>query len=185
MRSRTTIMGIEGKFLVRIGDSGVDPNQIQIASSRNLTNSDLKLDAGRWYHVAVTFESGNVKVYLDGAEKCSGNVGTSSVNFGVAHSDESDGKPRCFWIGYSYASDRYFDGQISEVRIWNKALTPEEINAPDHFYQVAAASDGLVAYWKFDEGAGKTIKDQTSYGNDLTVEKELKWVNVSLPELGK
>jgi hypothetical protein len=126
-----------------------------------------------------------VKVYLDGAEKCSGNVGTSSVNFGVAHSDESDGKPRCFWIGYSYASDRYFDGQISEVRIWNKALTPEEINAPDHFYQVAAASDGLVAYWKFDEGAGKTIKDQTSYGNDLTVEKELKWVNVSLPELGK
>ena len=181
----STIMGIEGKFLVRIGDSGVDPNQIQIASSRNLTNSDLKLDAGRWYHVAVTFESGNVKVYLDGAEKCSGNVGTSSVNFGVAHSDESDGKPRCFWIGYSYASDRYFDGQISEVRIWNKALTPEEINAPDHFYQVAAASDGLVAYWKFDEGAGKTIKDQTSYGNDLTVEKELKWVNVSLPELGK
>ena len=92
---------------------------------------------------------------------------------------------RCFWIGYSHASDRYFDGQISEVRIWNKALTPEEINAPDHFYQVAAASDGLVAYWKFDEGAGKTIKDQTSYGNDLTVEKELKWVNVSLPELGK
>lgn len=135
--------------------------------------------------MAVTFESGSVKVYLDGVEKCSGNVGTSSVNFGVKHSDESDGKPRCFWIGYSYASDRYFDGQISEVRIWNKALTPEEINAPDHFYQVAAASDGLVAYWKFDEGAGKTIKDQTSYGNDLTVEKELKWVNVSLPELGK
>ena len=181
----SSIMGIEGKFLVRIGDSGVDPNQIQVASSRNLTNSDLKLDAGRWYHVAVTFESGNVKVYLDGAEKCSGNVGTSSVNFGVAHSDESDGKPRCFWIGYSYASDRYFDGQISEVRIWNKALTPEEINAPDHFYQVAAASDGLVAYWKFDEGAGKTIKDQTSYGNDLTVDKELKGFNVSLPELGK
>ena len=57
--------------------------------------------------------------------------------------------------------------------------------AAAHFYQVAAASDGLVAYWKFDEGAGKTIKDQTSYGNDLTVEKELKWVNVSLPELGK
>lgn len=80
--------------------------------------------------MAVTFESGSVKVYLDGAEKCSGNVGTSSVNFGVKHSDESDGKPRCFWIGYSYASDRYFDGQISEVRIWNKALTPEEINAP-------------------------------------------------------
>lgn len=181
----STIMGIEGKFLVRIGDSGVDPSQIQIASSNNLTNSDLKLDAGRWYHVAVTFESGNVKVYIDGAEKCSGNVGTSSVNFGVAHSDESDGKPRCFWIGYSYASNRYLDGAISEVRIWNKALTADEINAPDHFYQVEPTSDGLVSYWKFDEGAGKTIKDQTSYGNDLTVGKELKWVTVSLPPMGK
>ena len=74
---------------------------------------------------------------------------------------------------------------LEDIVTANKALTPEEINAPDHFYQVAAASDGLVAYWKFDEGAGKTIKDQTSYGNDLTVEKELKWVNVSLPELGK
>lgn len=181
----STIMGIEGKFLIRAGDSGVDPNQIQVASTRNLTSSDLKLEAGRWYHLAVTFESGNVKVYIDGVEKCSGNVGTSSVNFGVAHSDESNGKPRCFWIGYSYASDRYLDGAISEVRIWNKALTADEINASDHFYQVLPTSDGLVSYWKFDEGAGKTIKDQTSYGNDLTVEKEIKWVNVSLPELGK
>ena len=44
----STIMGIEGKFLVRIGDSGVDPNQIQVASSRNLTNSDLKLAGTMW-----------------------------------------------------------------------------------------------------------------------------------------
>ena len=98
-------------------------------------------------------------------EKCCGNVGTSSVNFGVKHSDESDGKPRCFWIGYSYASDRYFDGQISEVRIWNKALTPEEVNAPDRFYQVAAASDGLEASWKIDAGAGKAGNSEAGHSN--------------------
>lgn len=183
----STIMGIEGKFLVRAGDSGVDPAQIQVATegSMNLTSSDLKLEAGRWYHLAVTFDSGSVKVYIDGVEKCSGRAGSTKVNFGVAHSDESSGKPRCFWIGYSYTSDRYLDGAISEVRIWNKALTVDEINAPDHFYQVEPTSAGLVSYWKFDEGAGKTIKDQTSYGNDLTVEKELKWVTVSLPDMGK
>lgn len=181
----STIMGIEGKFLVRFGDSGIAANQLQIASSNKLTNSDLKLEPGRWYHIAVTFEWGNVKIYIDGVEKCNGLAGTPSIDFGIEHSDESNNKPRCFWIGYSYNSERYFDGQISEVRIWNKALTPDEINAPDHFYQVDAASEGLVAYWKFDEGAGKTIKDHTSYGNDLTVEKELKWVNVSLPETGK
>ncbi|MFR6634178.1 MAG: BT_3987 domain-containing protein [Alistipes onderdonkii] len=167
----STIMGIEGKFLVRIGDSGVDPNQIQIASSRNLTNSDLKLDAGRWYHVAVTFESGSVKVYLDGVEKCSGNVGTSSVNFGVKHSDESDGKPVASGSAIRMPATVISTARSRKCVSGTRPLTPEEINAPDHFYQVAAASDGLVAYWKFDEGAGKTIKDQTSYGNDLTVEE--------------
>ena len=74
-------------------------------------------------------------------------------------------------------SDAWFQNNISACIASSKLLCSS--------IQVAAASDGLVAYWKFDEGAGKTIKDQTSYGNDLTVEKELKWVNVSLPELGK
>ena len=67
--------------------------------------------------------------------------------------------------------------------IYGAGKTPEQIAG--NMYGVSPESEGLVAYWKFDEGAGKTIKDQTSYGNDLTVEKELKWVNVSLPELGK
>ena len=181
----STIMGIEGKFLVRIGDSGVDPNQIQIASSRNLTNSDLKLDAGRWYHVAVTFESGNVKVYLDGAEKCSGNVGTSSVNFGVAHSDESDGKPRC-WIRLFVCQRPLFRRPDLGSAYLEQGADPPRRSMPRPFLPGGRSFRRTgVAYWKFDEGAGKTIKDQTSYGNDLTVEKELKWVNVSLPELGK
>ncbi len=181
----STIMGIEGKFLVRIGDAGVAPNQIQIASLNNLTNAELRLDPGVWYHVAVTFDRSEAKVYINGVEKCSGNVGAYSVDFGVPHSDESNGQPRCFWIGYSYDRDRYFDGMISEVRLWTKILSADDINAPDHFYQVDPASEGLYSYWKFDDGAGKTIKDHTANGNDLTVERDLKWGDVSLPEKGK
>ena len=184
----STVMGIEGKFLIRLGDAGVEPNQVQVACVNNATSSELRLETNRWYHLAVTFDAGNIAVYLDGVAAKNLDrtyVGASSVNFGVAHSDESDGKPRCFWIGYSYASDRYLDGMISEVRIWNKALTAEEINAPAHFYQVDPASDGLVAYWKFDDGAGKTVKDHSSYGNDLTLEKAPKWTAVSLPETNK
>ena len=72
-------------------------------------------------------------------EKYSGRVNLSSVSLGAAHSDESNGKPRCFWIGYSYNKDRFFDGVISEVRIWNRALTAEEIQATNHFYTVDPA----------------------------------------------
>lgn len=177
-----TVMGIEGKFLIRAGDAGLPGNQIQIAASSNLTSSDLQLETGKWYHLAVTFSSGNVVVYLNGVKKLEGNCGTTSVNFGVAHSDEDNGKPRCFWIGYSYNTDRYWDGMISEVRIWNKTLTADEINAENHFYTVDPASEGLKAYWKFDEGTGKAVKDQTGNGHDLTSENDLKWVNVELPE---
>lgn len=178
----SSIMGIEGKFLVRIGDAGVPPNQIQIASSRNLTSSELQIETGKWYHLAVTFDRGNVEVYINGVSKLSGNVGTTSVNFGVEHSDEADGKPRCFWFSYSYNDDRYFDGQISEARIWNKVLGEEEINAVNHFYTVEPDAEGLVSYWKFNEGLGLTVKDHTANGNDLVAAKDLKWVKVELPE---
>lgn len=183
-REISTIMGIEGIFLVRAGDSGLPKNQIQVATAnnKNLTAAALQLEPKRWYHLAVSFDAGAVTIYLDGVARCSGTVTASPVNFGVEHSDEADGKPRCFWIGYSYDKNRYFDGMIAEARIWNRVLTAEEINAQDHFYSVDPDAEGLVAYWKFDEGAGRTVKDHSAYGNDLTAFKDIEWVKVALPE---
>ena len=179
-RQISTIMGIEGNFLLRVGDAGVPDNQLQVACWRNLTSSDLQFEAGKWYHVAVTFDNGTVIVYFNGVEKLTGNCGTSIVSLGAAHS-ETETSSRCFWIGYSYASDRYLDGKICEARIWNRTLTSEEINSPNHFYSVDPLSDGLVAYWKFDDGAGNKIKDYSANGNDLTVDSNPGWTKVSLP----
>lgn len=179
-RQISTIMGIEGNYLLRVGDAGVPDNQLQVACSRNLTSSDLQFETGKWYHVAVTFDNGTVKVYFNGVEKLTGNCGKSSVSLGAAHTDaETSG--RCFWIGYSYASDRYMDGKICEARIWNRTLTADEINAPTHFYTVDPSSEGLVAYWKFDDGAGNKIKDYSVNGNDLTVDSNPGWTKVTLP----
>ena len=176
----STIMGIEGKFLLRIGDAGVPDNQLQIACSRNVTNSDLQFEAGKWYHIAVAFDNGNVKVYINGSEKLSDNVGSTSISLGAKHHNEDDGS-RVFWIGYSYAHDRYFDGDIAEVRIWNRTLSKDDVNAPNHFYTVDPASEGLISYWKFDDAAGNIIKDYSSSGYDLTCDKNPKWNKVSLP----
>lgn len=188
----STIMGIEDVFLVRIGDATIPSNQIQISSTDNkngaekITSSDLKLETDRWYHVAVTFEKGNVAVYLNGKRKVTGKLYRTNINFGVAHSDESDGQARCFWIGYSYNNNRGLDGNISEVRIWNRALTEDEINAENHFYTVEPDANGLVAYWKFDDGvAGKEVKDYTVNGNNLTGENNFTWVDVELPAKNK
>ena len=49
--------------------------------------------------------------------------------------DITDG-PRGFYIGYSYDGNRWFDGMMSEVRIWNRILTTDEMRAPYHAYIV-------------------------------------------------
>ncbi len=197
----STIMGVENLFLLRAGDDGLATNQLQVAVDTEKLNSDAMLETGRWYHVAVTFDNGSLKLYLDGVEKGSKTITKKTeFDFAIAHTNEPGGwgATRCFWIGYSCEPSRCWAGKMSEVRIWNKALTSSEINAENHFYQVDPASAGLVAYWKFNEGQGHVVKDHTSNGNDLYGERNLKgsagdqagvsgtaameWATVSLPE---
>lgn len=120
-------------------------------------------------------------MYVNGVEKLSGSVSKTSVNLGAKHTNEEDGS-RCFWVGYAYSSDRYFDGVVSEARIWNRVLTAEEIQSANHFYTVEPDSEGLIAYWKFNEGSGTVAKDYSTSGYDLTIENEPNWVSVSLPQ---
>lgn len=177
-----TLMGIESNYLLRLGDAGVPSNQLQVATSGgNCTNTDLQLESGKWYHIAVTFDRGAIKVYLNGAEKLSKSVSKTYVSIGTKHTNEDDGT-RCFWVGYSYTSDRFFDGAVSEVRIWNRVLSASEIQATNHFYTVEPDSEGLIAYWKFNEGSGKVAKDYSVSGYDLTIDNDPKWESVSLPQ---
>ncbi|WP_418990881.1 LamG-like jellyroll fold domain-containing protein [Alistipes sp.] len=194
--SLSTIMGIEGKFLVRLGDVGIPWNQVQVAWDSGkpgtwgniegkLSNADMKVPVNEWTHVAVTFGDGMVKVFINGVEKGSTTTDVpAKVNFGVAHNDEQapSGQQitRCFWVGYSYESARDFRGMMSELRIWNRALSATELAEEGRRYDVDPNSNGLVTYWKFDEGQGDVVKDHTAYGNDLASDG-LNWETVSLP----
>ena len=85
-------------------------------------------------------------------------------------------------MGYSYDQNRSLDGRITEIRIWNKTLTAEEINAENHFYSVNPDAEGLFSYWKFTEGTGTSIADATGKGNalygELNVAKQSSGDNV-------
>lgn len=194
--SLSTIMGIEGKFLVRLGDVGIPWYQVQVCwdSGRQgtwgnvegkLSNSNMKVNLKEWTHIAVTFGEGTVKVFINGVEKGSTTTDVpASVNFGITHNDEQAPQgqqiTRCFWVGYSYESTRDFQGMMSELRIWNRVLTADELANEARRYSVDPKSEGLVTYWKCDEGQGDVIKDHTSYRNDLASDG-LKWEPVSLP----
>lgn len=171
----SSVMGIEGSFLIRLGDANFERNQIQLATSNgNFPGRDSSkgLPTNQWVHVAVTFDAGAVQIFIDGQLQSEGRVGLSSVNLGIGGKDG-------FYIGRSYNDDRWLNGFISECRIWNKVRTQEEIAAT--IYGVAPDTEGLVSYWKFDEGEGNTVKDHTANGNDLTSAVDLKWNEVSLP----
>lgn len=177
----SSIMGIEGKFLLRVGDAGIPQNQLQVATSNgNLTSSDLIIPTGEWTHIAVTYDAdqgGKITVYINGKNMLEGAKDNGAINWGQTMTDEGNG----FWIGHSYNRDRWLEGNISECRIWNRVLTQEEINAKDHFYQVEPDADGLVSYWKFDEGAGTAIHDYSGNGNNATALDALTWNQVELP----
>lgn len=188
----STLMGVEGHFLLRFGDTAPN-NQLQVVgrpsgstSDEKLTSSDWTVKTGEWTHIAVTYDrwTNEVNVYINGVKKTPQTFGrfTESVNWGRTYATETETN-RSFWIGYSYADDRYLDGDIAEVRVWNKVLSDEEINATNHFYKIydPETNYNLVAYWKFNDGKGATITDYSSNGNDATATKVLTWNTVELP----
>jgi len=202
----STIMGIEDNFLIRVGDNGRPKNQLNIAYGKHIDGQELNargslfvdsplLETGRWYHIAVTFDKGALKIYVDGrlvaGKQATVNGGEllESLDFttgesvdGTGRPDEDDGRPRAFWFGYSYDSKRDFDGMVAEARIWNCVLSEEEINAEGHFYKVPASSEGLVAYWKFNDESGDEVRDWSTSGNNLKGDHSFLWVNLELPE---
>ena len=172
----SSVFGIEGQFLIRIGDSGIPNTQIQLATNNgNVTDAAWSLSIGKWQHIAFTFDSatGAADIYIDGVHK--GSTQTSNyrnaVNWGVED----------FHIGKSYNNNRWFDGDFSEIRIWNRILSSDEINAKNHFYLVDPESEGLVGYWKANEGVGAVWTDKTG-NNDAKAANTVVWHSVSLPE---
>jgi hypothetical protein len=85
-----------------------------------------------WHHIAVAYDhsANQVRFYLNGA------LVATRVSPGPLK--DTDGEPA--YIGFSPAGgDEYSNGIISELKVWNRALTTEEIQA--HY----AASHPFVA----------------------------------------
>ena len=172
----STVMGIEGRFLMRIGDAGVPDNQIQIATSNgNFTDAKLQLQTNRWQHVALTYDSDTreMKVYVNGHLM-------AETSFSCSINILGNGFDRNFLIGKSYEDGRDLNGCISEARVWDVVRTADEI--ANHIYTVDPANPGLVAYWKFDDQSTYIVKDYSGNGNNLTARRaQLTWKKVSLP----
>jgi hypothetical protein len=62
----------------------------------------------------------------------------------------------------AYSQGEYFHGKIDEVRLWNVARSPQEIQT-DMTRTLTGREPGLVAYWDFDR---QSAQDRSAGGND-------------------
>lgn len=150
----SSVMGIENdeNFLLRFGDVTIENNQLQLTAKDQLT-TNMTFDTGKWYHVAAVYDGASLSIYVNGVlEVTKAADKRKAVNL-------YDGG--AFNIGYSY-NGRYMDGAISEARVWTRALSQVEIES--NICYVDPGSEGLLAYWRFNEGTGDEAVDVTGHG---------------------
>ena len=170
-----TLAGIEGQWLLRISDSGVPANQLQfVTPAGNLTDASWQMNDKKWIAMTFTWNSATreATLFIDGVKKATVTGRTSNaINWGSGS----------FYISKSWNDNRWLNGAICQVRVWNRVLSDAEIADPMQPYSVPVDSEGLVTYWKFDEGGGNMIHDYAN-GYDLKLNTNPKWIEVSLPQ---
>jgi hypothetical protein len=84
-----------------------------------------------------------------------------------------------FKIGAAY-SEAFFEGIIDEVKIWDRALSQQEIQA-NMYNNLTGSEPGLIGYWNFNEGSGGTANDKSQYSNTGTLSGGVRWVLSNAP----
>jgi hypothetical protein len=131
--------------------------------SRGWYYSSALITADQWNHVAFVYSATNqkLKFYINGIYDLE-TTAYSSTGFFDTDDIYIGGDP----LG---SSGNYYNGQIDDVRVYNRVLSEDEISAIYESYnpkiQVSDLQKGLIGYWRFDGSA----KDSTPYSNNATV----------------
>ncbi len=116
------------------------------ASSVSESALSFDTDPDEWHHVAAVYNGIAVTLYLDGEF-----MGSQAATLDTAKTRFSFGRIR------NGGSD-YFEGGLDDVRIYNRALSQTELLLNKDI-TVSSRTEGLVSYWKFDEGQGNKAFD--------------------------
>jgi hypothetical protein len=117
-----TIMGRHSNAVggagMGIDDSSANKIKFHLNSySAQRVNSTMTLNDNNWHYISGTWDGVNLKLYVDGNLDASSTPSTTltfpSINTQIGR-----------WGG---GSSQYFNGLIDDVRIYNRALSPEEI----------------------------------------------------------
>jgi fibronectin-binding autotransporter adhesin len=129
------------------------------------TDMNITLSAGQWYDLALTHVNGVFTLYVDGVAEFTDTESVNSIGIRGHHQDYT------LIGGNSNPNgdvDEGFHGSISDVSVWNTALTQSQVQA-DEFTALQGHESGLAAYFPLDEGSGTTVHDLTHGAGNLTL----------------
>lgn len=156
------LIGVQGNQWVLPNDGG---------TGKGLAVGERATD-GNWHHVAMTWQQGSRNgfvSYLDGrvvVRRDSADVPLPKLT-GAVCLGGAKGKP-------------LMEGSLDELRIWKRARSQAELKADQH-RRLIGYEDGLIAYWRLDEGQGKIIHDQTDNAYHGTLQGKGSWVDSDAP----
>lgn len=145
------------KWVFRINDNGtirVEVNGGNIYGTTNVLDN-------KWHHVACVLDGNkvsNIKLYVDGELETNGNVTDLNIN-----------TTNNYNVRISRGvNNRYFAGNIDEVRIWNKALSAAEIKSIQR--QASVGLDTRIEmYYRFNDQNGNRVNDFFLGGDSATI----------------
>ncbi|MGE5362661.1 MAG: LamG-like jellyroll fold domain-containing protein [Bacteroidota bacterium] len=141
------------KWQFYVGDGSASWTSVSSAST---------VSNNTWTHIAGTFDGTALKLYVNG--KLSG-----STDVAGTYKPNTSNVLRIGSSGDTFESPAYYmNGAVDEVRIWNKVRTAQEISDNMTVPQLPA-SEGLSAYYRFDQFTGSQLKDICQGANNGTL----------------
>ncbi len=134
------------------GDNGRVGFSTDGGNTHDFTGNTVVND-GQWHHIAAIYDGTNKYIYVDGVLDATHNnshggkgLGTNARRYGFI----GDGSEA---TGYNGAKNNvFYKGDVSELRIWHRVLSGEEIAANKAAGSLTGTETGLAAYYTFDDG---------------------------------
>ncbi|AUT02767.1 patatin [Nostoc sp. CENA543] len=182
LTNKATTYGARNVFFARSSDRYSDNFEFGISEAGNLdiyidenaskfvrTIGNRELTINQWHFFAIVFNQGQLTVYLDDHEYVDAFQGTA-LNKATSP----------ITLGATLHNRIYFTGQLACISVWNYACNQAEIQT--HRAGIIVGDEaGLVAYWKLDEGGGKTVKNHLGDSYHGTLRGSPIWGLASIP----
>ncbi|KAA8784353.1 DUF4959 domain-containing protein [Paenibacillus amylolyticus] len=150
------------------------PNEALVTGSAN-----SNLIGGQWKHVTVSFSeaSNRITLFVDGVKVASGNAKGLKLAEIINPASTFSG-----FIGKSiFANDPYLQGSLADFRVYNRALTEQEVG--ELYQQEAVTHISQIRQLTVDDASNQLSIDRYLDEADQSADKITK--NVALPTSGK